>query len=109
MRGALHKAITWIGGVAAAVAVAATLTGCDLPPICGQFGGKSVEDCVELNHAPTVRLSAAHAAVDLLPLPKVGDTLIFTAAVHDQDNDALQVLWDLNGDGRFETGDQQVS
>jgi hypothetical protein len=104
----VHKTLTWIAAAILAAALTGMLTGCDLPPICSAQLGESAGECVELNHAPTVRLIAAHAAFGLLPVPKVGDTVIFTAEVHDVDDDAVQVLWDLNGDGRFETGSQEV-
>jgi hypothetical protein len=106
----VHKTLTWIAAAILAAALAGMLTGCELPPICSAQFGKSVEECVELNHAPTVRMDVGHStSTGLLPLPKVGDTIIFSAYVDDADGDRLHVAWDLNADGVFEARDDEVS
>lgn len=90
----------WIATGVLVAAFAATLSGCKLPPICAELGGKN---CVELNHPPTLQLGVTYAAFDLLPVPKVGDVIIFTAKASDADGDDLLFEWDMNADGRFET------
>jgi hypothetical protein len=49
------------------------------------------------NHAPVVNFTWAPLA------PKTGDTETLTATASDQDNDAVFVRFDLDGDGTYET------
>jgi hypothetical protein len=93
----VHKALTWIAAAAAVAALAGTLTGCDLPPVCGAF--KAADDCVVLNHPPTVQLIADWNGV----VPLTGQTVTFEAYAHDPDPDDLQVRFDMDGDGTYES------
>jgi len=80
------------------------LSGCELPPVCGQFAG-AAGDCVELNHPPKVQIDVGHAGIPphLYAVPIVGNYVSLYAAGSDPDHDVLSYEWDLNADGRFET------
>jgi hypothetical protein len=106
----VHKTLIWIAAGILATALTGMLAGCELPPICGAQFGKSADECVALNASPTVRIGVGHTTTTgLRPLPKVGDTIIFYAYVHDVNGDNLHVAWDLNADGVFEARDDEYT
>jgi hypothetical protein len=106
----VHKTLTWIAAGILAAALTGMLAGCELPPICGLQFGTSADECVALNASPTIRIGVGHSTTTgLRPLPKVGDTIIFYAYVHDVNGDNLHVAWDLNADGVFEARDDEYT